>query len=135
MPAGVVDMYPTLVDIMQAAVPNQVEPLDGVSLVPLIHGRMKERPKPMGFWQGYGGTNAGRAAWVDNRYKLVKLQRNQYELYDLTVDPGEHRNLADQYPAVVNRMKAELEAWQQSVLRSYRGADYPDQQVPDRRTS
>jgi len=30
-----------------------------------------------------------------------------------------------QYAVIVDRMKAELENWQQSVLRSYRGADYP----------
>ncbi|MHB8521219.1 MAG: sulfatase/phosphatase domain-containing protein [Limisphaerales bacterium] len=129
MPAGVVDIYPTLVDIMQAKVPNQAEPLDGISLLPVMDGQMKERPKPMGFWQGYGGSAVGPAAWSGNRYKLVKPGDNKYELYDLTVDLSEQTDLAIQRPAIVNRMKAELEAWQQSVLRSFRGADYPGGRV------
>lgn len=131
IPAGVVDIYPTLVDIMQPRVPSPVEPLDGISLLPLMDGHMKERSKPMGFWQGYGGTATGPAAWSDNRYKLVKLGDNKYELYDLTVDLSEQSNLAAQHPAIVNRMKAELETWQQSVLRSFRGADYPDRRPAD----
>jgi arylsulfatase A-like enzyme len=124
IPAGLIDVYPTLVDLMQAKVPHPVEPLDGISLLPLIAGQMKERPKPMGFWQGYGGTAVGPAAWSDNRYKLVKPGDNKYELYDLTADLAEQANLADQHPEIVNRMKAELAAWQQSVLRSFRGEDY-----------
>jgi hypothetical protein len=126
IPAGVVDIYPTLVEIMQAKVPHPVEPLDGISLLPLMDGQMKERSKPMGFWQGYGGTATGPAAWSDNRHKLVKLGDKKYELYDLTVDLSEQTNLAALHPTIVNRMKTELETWQQSVLRSCRGEDYPD---------
>jgi arylsulfatase A-like enzyme len=69
-------------------------------------------------------TNSGPSAWNDNRYKLVKPAPNKYELYDLTVDPSEKTDLAAKYPEIVNRMKAELENWQQSVLRSRRGEDY-----------
>ena len=128
IPAGVVDIYPTLVEIMEVKVPKQVEPLDGISLVPLMAGQMEMRPKPMGFWQGYGGNITGPAAWSDNRYKLVKLGDKTNELYNLTVDPMEQTNLAAQHPEIVNRMKAELETWQQSVLRSFRGSDYPTNQ-------
>ena len=123
--AGVVDIYPTLVEIMQAKVPDQVKPLDGISLLPLIDGRMKERPKPLGFWQGYAGTLTGPAAWSDNRYKLAKLGGDKFELYDLTTDLAEEKNLADAQPEIVERMKAGLAEWQQSVLRSFRGEDYP----------
>ena len=50
---------------------------------------------------------------------------SKWELYDLTVDLSEHTDLAAQHPEIVSRMKAELEKWQQSVLRSNRGEDYP----------
>jgi arylsulfatase A-like enzyme len=133
VPAGVIDIYPTLVDILQVQVPNQVEPLDGISLLPLVEGRMPERPRPLGFWQYNGSanisTNSGPSAWSDNRYKLVKPAPNRWELYDLTVDRSEQTDVATQYPEIVDRMKAELENWQQSVLRSYRGEDYPEKQV------
>jgi len=133
MPAGVIDIYPTIVDIVKVKVPNQVQPLDGISLVPLLDGQMKERPKPMGFWQYAGrmpaiNTNSGPSAWSDNRYKLIKRGLN-YELYDLTADLSETTDLAARHPEIVTRMKAELEAWQQSVVRSYHGEDYPEKVV------
>ena len=147
MPAGVIDIYPTIVDLIGAKVPNQVEPLDGISLVPLIDGRLKERPRPMGFWQYIEeekalGTDAGSSAWNDNRFKLHKHKPGmsddlrekivkhevkydvKYELYDLTADLAETTDIAAQHPEIVKRMKAELEDWQQSVLRSDRGEDY-----------
>ena len=126
MPAGVVDIYPTIVDILKLNVPNQVQPLDGISLVPLLDGQMKERPCPMGFWQCLGGLNSdsGPSAWSDNRYKLVKTAPNKYELYDVTVDLSETTDLAARHPEIVGRMKVELEKWQQSVLRSCRGENY-----------
>ena len=134
VPAGVIDLYPTLVDLLQIKVPNQVQPLDGISLVPLLDGKMKARPKPMGFWQYRGNlpnfnTNSGPAAWSDNRYKLVKPAPNQWELYDLTADMAETNDVADKQPEVLHRMKAELEAWQLSVIRSYHGKDYPEGRV------
>jgi arylsulfatase A-like enzyme len=133
VPAGVIDIYPTLVDILQFKVPNQVQPLDGISLLPLVEGRMQERPQPLGFWQYNGSanisTNSGPSAWSDNRYKLVKPAPNRWELYDLTVDRSEQTDVTAQYPEIVERMKAELETWQQSVLRSYHGEDYPEKKV------
>ncbi len=103
MPAGVIDIYPTIVGLLGVKVPDQVEPIDGVSLVPLIDGRMENRPRPMGFWQFAGNlprvtTDSRPSAWSDNRYKLVKTGDKKYELYDLTADLGEHKDLAKNIP-------------------------------------
>ena len=119
VPACTSDIYPTLVDILKMTVPDQVQPLDGISLVPLLDGRMKERPSPIGFWARGGGL-----AWSDNRYKLIQTTPKKWELYDITVDPSEKTDLAAKHPEILNRMKAELEHWQQSVQRSLRGEDY-----------
>jgi arylsulfatase A-like enzyme len=43
------DIYPTLLEIVGAK-PGDQPPLDGISLVPLLEGRMERRPHPMGFW-------------------------------------------------------------------------------------
>jgi len=120
------DIYPTIVDLLKIDVQDQVQPLDGISLVPLLDGQMKERPSPIGFWQCNGrlSTDSGPSAWNDNRYKLVKSAPDKLELYDLTVDLSEQTDLAARHPEIVNRMKAELENWQQFVLRSCRGEDY-----------
>jgi arylsulfatase A-like enzyme len=44
-----VDIYPTLLDIVGVNIEQQ-PPLDGISLLPLIDGRMERRDKPLGFW-------------------------------------------------------------------------------------
>jgi len=134
VPAGVVDIYPTLVDILGVKIPNQVQPLDGISLLPLFDGKMKTRPKPMGFWQ-YGedqptfNTDSGPSAWNDNQYKLVKPAPGKWELYDLAADRSETTDIAGKHPDVLKRMKADLEAWQLSVIRSWHGQDYPEKKV------
>ena len=46
------------------------------------------------------------------------------ELFDLSEDPGETRNIADNNPEIVQRMTKDLEAWIASVNRSKEGADY-----------
>jgi arylsulfatase A-like enzyme len=133
LPAGVVDIYPTLVDLLNIDVPNQVKPIDGISLMPLLEGKMTRRPKPMGFWQYREGgkftPNSGPSAWSDNRYKLVKPKPDTWELYDLTTDISEANDIAAQKPEVVKRMKEELQAWQLSVINSYEGNDYPEKKV------
>jgi len=50
VPCCTSDIYPTIVDMLGLRVPNQVEPLDGISLRPLIEGKMRKRPQPIAFW-------------------------------------------------------------------------------------
>jgi arylsulfatase A-like enzyme len=51
IPCSTLDIYPTILDILGLKVIGQVTPLDGISLLPLMEGRMQERPKPIPFWQ------------------------------------------------------------------------------------
>jgi arylsulfatase A-like enzyme len=128
IPAGTVDIFPTFVDLLQLKIEHPV-PLDGVSLLPLLDGKMKSRPQPMGFWQFAGDqkhmtVNSGPSAWNDNQYKLVKPKAGECELYDIAADRSEKTDIAAAHPDIVSRMKSELETWQQSVIRSYSGGDY-----------
>ncbi|MCB1021328.1 MAG: sulfatase-like hydrolase/transferase [Acidobacteria bacterium] len=66
----------------------------------------------------------GIAAWIDNRYKIVRFQSKAPELYDLLADPYEQHNLAATEPAIAATMLKQLEDWQRSVERSLSGADY-----------
>ena len=146
IPAGTVDIFPTLVDLLGVKL-NHPLPLDGVSLLPLFAGKMDSRPRPLGFWQFSGEseeeedhadkaitTNSGPSAWSDNRYKLVKTPPkktapSKWELFDLTTDRAEKNDVGAEHPEIVQRMKAELESWQLSVIQSYRGEDYPEKKV------
>ncbi|MEN9975288.1 MAG: hypothetical protein RLZZ282_1294 [Verrucomicrobiota bacterium] len=130
VPAVTSDIYPTVMDILKIDLPDQIKPLDGISLVPLFDGKMPRRPSPIGFWHhGEVTLENGPAAWNDNQYKLYRSATNQYELYDLTHDLSETTDLANKLPEVVTRMSAELDAWLKSVRQSRAGQDYPEKLV------
>jgi arylsulfatase A-like enzyme len=143
VPGVHMDIYPTILDLAAVKMPGQ-PPLDGISLMPLLDGRMKERPKPMGFmlWNGKkpGGFDAvdfaaeTQGVWIDGPYKLIvtpdgvssrrgaeAVPTALHHLYD---DPEEKINLVDRLPDVVARMRADLAAWQRSCRDSYKGKDY-----------
>jgi arylsulfatase A-like enzyme len=120
------DIYPTVMDILKLEVPNQVKPLDGISLLPLIDGKMKERPQPIGFWHhGETSLEDGPVVWMGNQYKLHKLGTGEFELYDIVADISEKNNIAAEHPDIVKQMKPEMEAWVKSVKKSLAGDDYP----------
>ena len=130
IPCVTSDYFPTVLDVIGKA-PAAKRPYDGVSLLPLIEGKMTQRPQPIGFrW----GT---QAALSDNRYKLVRntgrrrhrsdngeVPHAEWELYDLVDDPGETRNIIDARSQVAERMKRVLTEWQASCESSDGGADY-----------
>ncbi len=69
----------------------------------------------------------GHAAWLDWPWKYHRIEnagRVVDELYDLSVDPGESKNLSAQHEARADAMRTALEAWQNSVLESWQGGDY-----------
>jgi hypothetical protein len=53
--------------------------------------------------------------------KRGKLQR---EFFDLSTDPGETKNLAEERPERADELATRLKEWQTSVLRSLQSADY-----------
>ncbi len=126
------DYFATVLDVLGYTLPKKDRrPYDGISLVPLIEGKMKERPVPIGF-HGHG-----LATLNDNRYKLVhnpgikRLNSDngttpvaEWELYDLLKDPGETTNIVDRHSKLVGKMREQLQAWQASCDASAEGADY-----------
>ncbi|MBL9116400.1 MAG: sulfatase-like hydrolase/transferase [Verrucomicrobiaceae bacterium] len=131
-PAGVVDLFPTVADIVGLPKEVFIEPTDGVSLRKLLDGEIGARPKPLGFRFG------NKIAMTDNRYKIVgKPNRAEgYELYDLETDPTESKDISAQQPEVYERLKKQIEAWDASVTASFNGKDYPEGKVspPDPRS-
>ncbi len=124
VPCSTMDYFPTTLDLLALRPDGLIEPIDGVSLMPLIDGRMAERPRPIPFeWRA--GRNAAPtwATLTGNRFKLHR-QGGKVELYDLPADPGEKTNVAAGNPKVVAEMTAEMNAWQKSVTASLAGKDY-----------
>jgi arylsulfatase A-like enzyme len=76
----------------------------------------------------------GPRTLIEGDIKLViHEQKNgapKIELFDLKADPAEKTNLAEQQTAVVKDLQAKLRQWQDSVLKSLTGADYPKPPAP-----
>ncbi len=120
-PASVLDIVPTLLDVVGIKHPTPARPLDGISLLPLFTENLTQREKPIPF------RHTGKAAIIDNRYKLLttKLGSGKFELYDLIDDPAETNNVFAEKPELSNRLVGELLEWNQSVDRSFAGKEYP----------
>jgi arylsulfatase A-like enzyme len=119
VPSCTSDYVPTIMDALGLRTKSQPEPFDGVSLMPLIEGRMKTRPRPIGFQSGK------QVSLSDNRYKIYSANGGtDFELYDLIADPGEKTNLAAAEPNALARLKNALAAWRNSCRLSLEGADY-----------
>ena len=127
-PAGVIDMFPTIIDILELEPDLSSRPIDGISLLPLMKEQLKRRQKPIPF------RYQNAAALVDNNFKLLtnNLDKGKFELYNLEEDRTESTNLAKQLPHVTQQMTAELLKWNRSVEASVAGLDYPEKKVhPD----
>lgn len=119
LPCCTIDYFPTVMDVLGLKMKGQPEPIDGVSLLPLIEGRMKRRPRPIGFQSGK------QVALSDNRYKIYSGNSGKtFELYDLIDDPAEANDIAAEKPGILKEMKQALLKWQQSCKDSNEGKDY-----------
>jgi arylsulfatase A-like enzyme len=119
VPCSTSDYFPTVLSALGFHVDGKPEPADGVDLMPLIDGRMTERPRPIAFESGK------QMALVDNRWKLLSTDKGaSWMLFDLSADPAEANDVAVDHPDVVTRMTQVLEAWRASCRDSLAGEDY-----------
>lgn len=124
-PACTMDIFPTIAEIVGLPASSMLQPQDGISLKPLLAAEITERTKPIPFRQ------QSRAAWVDNQYKLLttKLANGSFQLYDLVADPAEQVDLMPAMPERAEAMRTALLTWNDSVVASIEGKDYPEGQV------
>jgi arylsulfatase A-like enzyme len=135
-PCSTFDIYSTVLAATGAAAQNQIQPLDGVNLLPLFDRQMDSRGKFIPFWAD-ARRPAAHATLLDWPYKLHtnpvagRGRKGGGEtlpatlLYDVSKDPNETTDLAAQQPERVTKMTAALSAWKTSVEKSLAGADYP----------
>lgn len=107
------DYFPTVLDFLGFQLAGTPEPLDGISLLPVLRGDQAERGHPIGF------ESQQQISLVDDRYKLYSPELGEnWELYDLLVDREETTDIADQHPDRVCDMAAGLQTWRDSCTRS-----------------
>lgn len=130
-PAGTVDMFPTIAEIVGLPAAAMLKPQDGMSLVPVLENNEPEsRDAPLPF------RHDGRGVLVGERYKILNL-KGKWELYDLIDDPNETKNLIGKKPKLASRWKTAYNDWNTTVEASVAGKDYPEGAVdpnqPERR--
>jgi arylsulfatase A-like enzyme len=119
IPCSTLDYFPTVMDTLGFKMKGRPEPVDGVSLLPLIEDKMTERPLPIGF------ESKNQVSLIGNRYKIYSNNNGKtYMLFDLLDDPGENHDLAAEKPEILQEMKKKLEMWQVSCKNSLAGKDY-----------
>lgn len=136
IPVCHIDMYPTVLDIAGVTMKHQPV-IDGISLLPLLDGKMESRPKPLGFLSGSHASKEdpthcefNGTAWIEGKH-MLRLdgpgKRNKTEtiqLFDLVADPNQEKDIAGAHPEKVQRMLKEIEGWRESVRTSFAGKDY-----------
>ena len=128
-PAVVMDIFPTIADVVGLPEASFIQPQDGLSLRPLFKQEIGERSKPIPF------NCFGESALIDNQFKLLHVgtgknrSNKQYELYDLVKDPTERDNLLAAQPEKAERMMLMMEQWLSGLAASVDGKDYPERRV------
>ena len=124
-PVGGLDFYPTFAAMLGADPARKAAgPLDGEDIWPILNGKAGDRTKALPFWVSEAGPDKLRAgdkesALVEKRFKLFN-SRGRSALYDLSRDPMERENVADQHRDVYERMVKQLQAFHESVIRCAR---------------
>lgn len=108
-----IDVLPTLMELCGLQRPEG-PPLDGRSLAPLLRGEEIAWPDRVLFVHSqreYTVKKWHQTAVMTKRWRLVRGT----ELYDMETDPGQTRNVADQYPEVVAHLTEAYEQWWKSI--------------------
>ena len=98
------DVMSTLAELTGASPPAD---LDSLSFAPALRGQPQPKHDEL-YWEFHeGGTK--QALLLDQRWKGVRLRPSApLEVYDLTTDPGETRNLAEAEPEIARRIETRL---------------------------
>jgi iduronate 2-sulfatase len=123
--AETVDLYPTLAELAGLPAPSGPQPIDGVSLVPVLKNP-NARVRDHAFHAYPRGKKLGRAIRTQ-RYRLVEWKNHSdpnagvdYELYDYKADPWETQNQYADRPKIAKRLKTILSKHPSPKTRSRR---------------
>lgn len=117
-PTHLIDLMPTFIEAAKTEYPDKVadqniQPMEGVSLVPTFSGGRIERSAPLGF------EHHGNLALREGRWKIVSAYRKdtptKWELYDMETDRTEQNDLASQNPDKLNELVGKWQAWADRV--------------------
>ena len=117
-PTHLIDLMPTFVEVAGATYPEtaggeKIQPMEGVSLVPMMNGSPIKRDSPLGF------EHHGNLALREGRWKIVSAyRRNQptkWHLYDMQADRTELNDLAKTHPQKLEELVKKWQSWADRV--------------------
>lgn len=133
--SGVIDLFPTILDICGVAIPKDNLPIRGRSLWTLLNGQ------DVADWEDrmyFDNTNFYRIPrWEINMdypemrqmsvhhkdFKLIRIDRSIHgqdtvlqELYNLTEDPKEENNIASEHPKLAGQLTDEVTGWYDQMI-------------------
>ena len=107
------DYLPTILEILGASTPKNLLS-DGLSIWPAIQSNHQVRPVAMGF------LYPNRIAWITQNYKLISNDNGEnWELYNLAVDPAETVDLFQSEPSLAEKLIREVTDWKKSVEQDF----------------
>lgn len=109
------DLFPTVAELCNVPIDKK---LDGKSLASVVNGKKnKSLSKREIYWHKAAERPASTGDYLSTairsgNYKLIDFyQQNRIELYDLSRDISETKNLANEKPEIVKQLMAKIEKW------------------------
>jgi arylsulfatase A-like enzyme len=115
-----IDIYKTFCELADVIIPNDIQEIDGRSLLPLLENPNTDWPDRelfihVGRWGKDKDPNLfkfKKCAVRTQRWRFV----NNNALYDIKNDPFESTNVIDQFPEVVEKLRNSYEQWWEKTL-------------------
>jgi arylsulfatase A-like enzyme len=99
------DLMPTIAELVGT---RSLRDSDGVSVAPVLFGQSPRVQERTLYWENYDGRGFSQAARIGNWKGVRHGLKEPLELYDLSTDEGETKNVASANPHVVQRMEEYL---------------------------
>jgi len=114
-PISTIDFLPTLLELADIPQPPH-QPIDGQSLVPCRDSKSLGRTQLFWHFPCYTGNAKPSSAVRQGNWKLLEFfETGKAELYDLSADPSEKKNLADSQPEKASQLRQALHDWQKEM--------------------
>ena len=114
-PVSSLDVTATALSLAGVTFPSERK-LDGVNLIPFLRGETQAAPHTNLFWRIWRIGGEQSYAVRSGDWKLVRNGKQPDELYDLSTDIGEAKDLASARPEVVAKLSADLSAWDKELV-------------------
>jgi len=111
-PVSSLDVFATSLALAGVAMPVDKK-YDSVNLMPYLLGQTKSPPHERLFWRTGGGT---AHAVREGKWKMVRLKDKPAQLYDLSSDIAESKDLAGEKKDVAARLIADIDAWNAELI-------------------